>query len=76
VLARHLEATEEADAVTPEDVHEATDAVDDGLALARRWEQRGVDGFREIADDLFRFGALVYGRYQPQFLGEFIADHS
>ena len=26
----------------PEDVHEATDAVDDGLELVRSWEQRGV----------------------------------
>jgi hypothetical protein len=75
-LARSLEAPVEADAMTPEDVHEATDAVDDGLSLARRWELRGVESFRELADDLFRFGALVYERYQPQFLSEFIAEHT
>jgi hypothetical protein len=59
----------------PVDVHEATDAVDDGLALARGWEQRGVPHFRPLAFDLFRFGARVYARYQPQFLDEFIADN-
>ena len=57
------------------DVHEATDAVDDGLELVRSWEQRGVPYFRPLAYDLFRFGARVYARYQPQFLDEFIADN-
>ena len=59
----------------PEDVHEATDAVDEGLAVVRSWEQRGVDAFRGVAFDLFRFGARVYARYQPQFLDEFIAEN-
>jgi hypothetical protein len=59
----------------PEDVHEATDAVDEGLALVRSWEQRGVDVFRAFAFDLFRFGARVYARYQPQFLDEVIAEN-
>jgi len=55
-------------------VHVATDAADDGLALVRRWEGRGVTRFRRIADDLARFGAGVYARYQPHFLGEFLRD--
>ena len=59
----------------PEDVHEATDAVDEGLGLVRSWEQRGVAVFRPLAFDLFRFGARVYARYQPQFLEEFIDDN-
>ena len=59
----------------PDDVHEATDVADDGLVLARRWEHRGVDRFRGIAYDLFRFGARVYARYQPQFLNEFVHDN-
>ena len=59
----------------PDDVHQATDAVDDGLELVRGWEQRGVPHFRPLAFDLFRFGARVYARYQPQFLDEFIADN-
>ena len=59
----------------PEDVHEATDAVDEGLSLVRSWEQQGVAVFRPLAFDLFRFGARVYARYQPQFLEEFIDDN-
>ena len=59
----------------PDDVHEATDAVDDGLALVRGWERRGVETFRAVGFELFRFGARVYARYQPQFLAEFIADN-
>jgi hypothetical protein len=63
------------DEAMPEDVHQATDAVDDGLELVRRWEQRGLPYFRPLALDLFRFGARVYARYQPQFLDEFIEDN-
>jgi len=59
----------------PEDVHEATDAVDEGLALVRQWEQKGVTRFRRIAADLFLFGARVYLRYQPQFLEEFMNEN-
>nr|ADC35928.1 hypothetical protein [uncultured bacterium 70] len=55
-------------------VHEATDAVDDGLRLVRLWEQKGVEQFRPIAADLFRFGAMVYGTFQPHFLEEFLHD--
>lgn len=56
-------------------VHLATDAADDGLSLARHWEALGVARFRSVADDLFRFGARVYARYQPQFLYEFVIEH-
>lgn len=59
----------------PEDVHEATDLADDGLALVRQWEQHGVVRFRAVAYDLFRFGARVYRLYQPQFLNEFIFEN-
>lgn len=59
----------------PDDpVHFATDAADEGLALVRLWEQRGVTRFRQIACDLYRFGVAVYARYQPHFVGEYVAD--
>ena len=64
-----------ADKAIPDDVHSATDIVDDGLFLVRRWEQKGEPRFRDVAYDLFRFGARVYGRYQPQFLNEFVYDN-
>jgi intracellular sulfur oxidation DsrE/DsrF family protein len=74
VCAHSLSQTADDDDM-PADVHEATDFVDDGLALVRAWEQRGFPHFRPFALDLFRFGARVYARYQPQFLDEFIADN-
>ena len=58
-----------------DDVHEATDLVDEALSLVRAWEQREVTGFRLIARDMFRFGAYVYARRQPQFFHEFVRDH-
>ena len=73
VLASRLSAPEGGRA-RAEDVHDATDAVDEGLGLARRWEQQGVDRFRGLASDLFRFGARVYAAYQPQFLEEFVTE--
>jgi hypothetical protein len=59
----------------PNEVHDATDAVDEGLALAREWERRGVIGLRPLAVDLFRFGVRVYARYQPHFVREFIEEN-
>src|SRR5690348_13469524 len=58
-----------------EDVHDATDLVDEGLSLVRCWEQRGLTHFRGLAGDLFRFGARVYGGYQPHFLSEFVREN-
>jgi hypothetical protein len=60
--------------VASADVHDATDLVDDGLALVRSWEQKGTTRFRPVAADLLRFGAEVYARYQPQFLREFLLE--
>lgn len=54
---------------------EASDAIDDGLALARRWE--GGDGgrLRPLALRLFRLGAQVYRLHQPHFLAEFLLEN-
>lgn len=56
-------------------VNEATDAVDDGLVIARHWEQRGIDRLRALAYDLVRFGTRVYATYQPHFLNEFVLEN-
>jgi hypothetical protein len=74
-IAPRLPSTARAGETMPDDVHEATDVADDGLGLVRHWEHQGVDRFRSIAYDLFRFGARVYARYQPQFLHEFVLDN-
>lgn len=74
-IAGHLSDPTSGD-VTRNDIDEATDAVDDGLTVARGWEQKGVTWFRGMACDLFRFGARVYAAYQPQFLTEFVLDNT
>lgn len=74
-IAQRLSTIIASDSTPSDDVHQATDLADEGLGLARRWDQKGVIRFRPLAYDLFRFGARVYARYQPQFLHEFIADN-
>jgi hypothetical protein len=73
-LAAHVSSTTTAGAVPHDQVHEATDAVEEGLDLVRVWERNGVNRFRALAHDLFRFGAQVYALHQPQFLNEFVGD--
>ena len=47
--------------IAPEDlVAAATNAVDDGMKLARHWDARGEFRFRDLASELFQFGARVY----------------
>ena len=53
----------------------ATDAVDDGMKLARYWEARGERRFRDLARDLFRFGARAYQMHQSHFLTEFLLEN-
>src|SRR5262249_40525569 len=74
-IARRLSSCAPADVTPPDDVHDGTDLVDEGLSLVRHWEQRGLTHFRGLASDLFRFGARVYGRYQPHFLVEFVREN-
>ncbi len=53
----------------------ATDAVETGLRLARRWEERGEVCLGPLPTILFRFGLDLYRRRQPQFLTEFIREN-
>lgn len=53
----------------------ATDAVEDGMKLARLWEARGERRFRALTTELFRFGARAYQMYQPHFLSEFLLEY-
>jgi len=73
IAARRLSVEAESEPVMA-DVHDATDLADEGLGLVREWERRGVDRFRNLAIDLFRFGARVYACYQPHFLHEFLSE--
>jgi hypothetical protein len=56
-------------------VAEATDAVDEGLAIARLWEERGLPAFKPIEAELFQFGTQIYQKHQPQFLAEFVLEN-
>ncbi|OAI56146.1 hypothetical protein AYO49_04790 [Verrucomicrobiaceae bacterium SCGC AG-212-N21] len=60
----------------PEDwISETTDAVDDGMALARYWRLHGETALlSEIEAELFRYGALILRMCQPHFLSEFILE--
>lgn len=59
----------------PDLVAVATDAVDEGLSIARHWERNGSDKFRGLAYDLVRFGGRVYRLYQPHFFEEFVREN-
>ncbi|HUI80484.1 MAG TPA: hypothetical protein VLY24_21315 [Bryobacteraceae bacterium] len=73
IAARRLSVQAVRETVMAE-VHDATDLADEGLELVREWERRGIDRFRSLASDLFRFGARVYAYYQPHFLHEFVSE--
>jgi tetratricopeptide (TPR) repeat protein len=73
LAARRLSVEAERETVM-EDACDATDLADEGLALVHEWERRGVDRFRNLASDLFRFGARIYACYQPRFLNEFVSE--
>ena len=75
VIAGQLPAQSTAGANMPDEVHEATDHAEAGLALAKQWEAKGELRFWPLAHDLYRFAEVVYERYQPQFLAEFLHEH-
>ena len=54
---------------------EATDAIDEGLALARDLETNGMSHLRPLALRLFRLGAQLYRVHQPHFLAEFLLEN-
>ena len=53
----------------------ASDAVDTGLTLARRWASSDDTAFRSLAVRLFRFGTAFYRRHQPHFLADFVLEN-
>jgi tetratricopeptide (TPR) repeat protein len=56
-------------------VSEATDAIEEGLSLARDFEGAGYAHFRPLAARLFQMGAQLYRVQQPHFLSEFILEN-
>jgi tetratricopeptide (TPR) repeat protein len=66
-MANHPRAAEAAEAASA-----ATDAAEEGLRIAARWDERGA--FQPFILEFFRFGTKSYGWRQPHFLAEFIEE--
>jgi tetratricopeptide (TPR) repeat protein len=54
---------------------EASDVVDEALALTRHWAAGGESAFRELSLRFLRYGASLYRIHQPQFLAEFLGEN-
>lgn len=54
---------------------EASDVIDDAMALIRHWTARGATGFQPLAERLFFYGTQLYRIHQPHFLPEFLAEN-
>jgi tetratricopeptide (TPR) repeat protein len=55
--------------------HEATDLVDEAMAVTRHWLERGESGLRPLSLRFFRYGTQLYRLHQPHFLAEFIREN-
>jgi tetratricopeptide (TPR) repeat protein len=75
VMARGLESLLCSENARPaEAVAELTDVAERGLDLAFGARQREPQLFDPFIAWFFSFGSCVYGRYQPQFLAEFLGE--
>lgn len=54
---------------------EASDLMDESLALIRYWAVGHPAAFAALAVRLFRYGTQLYRLHQPQFLAEFIQEN-
>lgn len=55
-------------------IGDATDTVEEALAVERFWEQQGVTALRPLALDLFQLGLHVYRVCQPHFFADFLVE--
>jgi hypothetical protein len=75
-LAGHVAVAGHEMVVMPDALHEAVDAAEAGLRLARQWDEQGEPRFWALAHSLYAFGRAVYMQFQPQFLDEFEREHA
>lgn len=54
---------------------EASDVVDDAMALIRQWAARDAGAFADLAPRFFHFGTQLYRLHQRHFLAEFIGEN-
>jgi tetratricopeptide (TPR) repeat protein len=74
VLARGLEFLARGSAISTERAGILTDVAERGLGLAFCGRRRDPAFFDPFVVWFFSFGSRIYGRYQPQFLSEYIAE--
>jgi tetratricopeptide (TPR) repeat protein len=67
LVVRHAEQEEFA--------RQASDTVDDALAVIRHWSAQAGTALRLLAMRFFRFGVQLYRFHQPHFLAEFIEEN-
>jgi tetratricopeptide (TPR) repeat protein len=60
--------------LSEENYFQASDEVEDALALIGFWENNGVKDYRPLARRLFCLGVQLYRIRQPQFLAEFVEE--
>ena len=74
-ITQLLSRTDPLDLSQKELIGDATDAAEEGMALARTWKHRGIERFSPLAQDLFTFAARAYRSFQPHFVNEFLLEH-
>jgi hypothetical protein len=55
-------------------VGDATDVIEEALAVERHWEQLGYPGLRPLACEIFQLGLHIYRIRQPHFFAEFLVE--
>jgi tetratricopeptide (TPR) repeat protein len=74
VLASGLETLLRPGSAGADRVGELTDAAERGIGLALANRDAAPDVFEPFAVWFFSFGSRAYGRYQPQFLAEYLEE--
>jgi len=73
-LCAWLDSSRKGPGIAEDWIGDATDTVEDALAVERHWEQNGIDALRPLASDLFELGLHVYRVCQPHFFADFLVE--
>jgi tetratricopeptide (TPR) repeat protein len=73
-LCAWLDSNRKGPGIAEDWIGDATDTVEEALAVERFWEQQGVTALRPLASDLFQLGLHVYRVCQPHFFADFLIE--
>ncbi|WP_367872310.1 tetratricopeptide repeat protein [Luteolibacter sp. Populi] len=73
-LCAWLDGNRKGPGIAEDWIGDATDTVEEALAVERFWEQQGVTALRPLACDLFELGLHVYRVCQPHFFADFLVE--